>query len=233
MKCSNCGLVYNGKAQKCPYCGNEFKRHTHNFLLHAISIGRDAEMTIKTIIFIVLINVFLASFLIDWFFAFKYALTLYSFITVFGIITFLSVFTNHLSLMSVYERIDFFLLLVVVCACIFLRQHEAIILNIVFPIYLIATSLSAAIFIFITKKHIRPIRFMLSGIFHWLFSLALFILALIPNLSFMVLTQNQNIGKLVIFISFAFSSLLILDMGLLFSIKILSQVKKRYGKQSS
>ncbi|MFA5283536.1 MAG: hypothetical protein WC366_03435 [Bacilli bacterium] len=231
MKCNKCGLVYNGKVQKCPYCGNEFNKRSHNFLLHEISIGRDAEIAVKTIISIALINIFLALFIVDWFFAFRYTLTLYSFVMVFGIITILSVITNHSSLMSAYERIDFFLLMSIVFMCLFLQRYEALILNFVFPIYLVISSISAAFFIVITRKHIRPIRFMLSGIFHWLFSLTLFILALIPDLSFMALRDYQSIGRITVFSSFVLSSLLILDMAILFSVKILSQVKKRYGNQ--
>jgi uncharacterized membrane protein HdeD (DUF308 family) len=158
-------------------------------------------------------------------------LTLYSFVMVFGIITILSVITNHSSLMSAYERIDFFLLMSIVFMCLFLQRYEALILNFVFPIYLVISSISAAFFIVITRKHIRPIRFMLSGIFHWLFSLTLFILALIPDLSFMALRDYQSIGRITVFSSFVLSSLLILDMAILFSVKILSQVKKRYGNQ--
>ena len=85
MKCDNCGFIFNGDFDKCPYCGAVQSVKDKNILHASVPLGRHNSVRLRTIFNVFIINVFLLLFFVDWLvFDFQYRITLFSFVGCFG-----------------------------------------------------------------------------------------------------------------------------------------------------
>ena len=85
MKCENCGFIFNGDFDKCPYCGQVQNVEDKNILHTSVSFGRHNSVRVRTIFNVFFMNVFLLTFFVDWLvFNFEYRITLFSYIVCFG-----------------------------------------------------------------------------------------------------------------------------------------------------
>ena len=181
MKCSNCGYISSRDFYRCPYCG-KVQTSEADVLKTRLTFGGGFSVRIKTIIYILLINLFAGAVLVDWFLGFKYAITLWSYIACFGTITALSIATSKTKiLVSVVERVDFFLVTAILISVFLGRivgvfDIRFIMLSFVFPSYLIVATVLSLVLLFNNKGlALRPMVTELLLLFHLVLISILFV----------------------------------------------------------
>ena len=190
MKCSNCGYISSREFYRCPYCGHT--QHNDGDLLKTrLKFGSGYSIRIRTIVYGLLINLFAASILVDWFLNFKYSITLWSFIVCLGSMLLISIiFRKKGSIYSVAERIDIFVILTLILGCglatikgVF--DIRPITIGIVFPAYLLFSTLVSVIALIFGKRGtaLRPIITDLLLLFHALLATVLFVFLLVNKYS--------------------------------------------------
>ena len=83
MKCSKCGFISRRDFYRCPYCGHTNEEEFEG-IRKRINLGHDFSAQIRTIIIVFVVNLFLLSVLLDWYFNFQYAICLWSYFVLFG-----------------------------------------------------------------------------------------------------------------------------------------------------
>lgn len=231
MKCEKCGFIYNGITKVCPYCGSEIFEKKKNFFLKKISLGNNVKLSLKTLIYIILINIFIIGVIVDLITNWQYKLTFYLFISTFMVITIISIAVNHSELISIFERIDFYLIASTAMSFFFFYNQIYYSLDLFIPIYLMFYALISIVLLIISKQHIRPIKYFFTGFFHWLIILTIFIMILIPDLSFMVIPDASlnDAGRVIVYVCFGVLSLYLIDIILFFILRIIGQAKQKYG----
>lgn len=253
MKCENCGYISSREFYRCPYCGHVHEE-SEDVLKTRLSFGVGFSIQIRTIIYAVLFNLFGASILIDWFLGFKYAITLWSFIVCFGAMTIISiVFMRKKILVSICERIDFFLILALILASVLCRfdgvfDLRVLMATIVIPAYLLFATMVSIYLLFRRKaSQMRPLLTELLLIVHAFIATILFVFLLVnkysvqaginnPAFSFMQygmtkdnLTTMYIVEEVLIFLSFGISWAYLINYNVILVGVIARKVKNIYG----
>ena len=163
MKCSDCGFVSSKFFYRCPYCG-KIHESKDNIFRKSITIGNLFVVRLQTIIYILVANLFATSVLVDWYFSFKYGITLWAFIVFISIALFVSIAaSNKKSLISIMERVDFFILSALLLACGTCRiegvfDFRMYIPTFAIPVFMILATLISFILLFRkSSSKIRPL----------------------------------------------------------------------------
>ena len=241
MKCNNCGYIFNGDFDKCPYCGAIQSTEDKNILHSSVALGRHNSIRVRTIYNIVFINLFLSSFFVDWLiFNFQYRISLFSFVICFGAILMLSLFYSSKSPISSFERVNIYIICSLLVGCgsalfnnLDLRPWFGFLF---IPAYLLIASI---VFIFMLLfgrgKKFRPVVAELVMIFHLLLSTAVLVIFLVGLLSnkycgWALVPNMLIIQKIVVYGSFGLSALLFMNFNLVLFLSIFNKVKYIYGK---
>jgi len=241
MKCKNCGYIFNGDFDACPYCGTIQKEKSESVLHRNIKIGEHNILTVRGILNTILINAFLIAFCVDWiFFTFSSSITLLAFAICFGLMTIISILYNYNSLISAVERINAFLLaVIIICSLlpsIFGQDLRSLFAFFVLPIYLIVISIVFAILLIKRRgAKFRPIVADLLFTFHFLLSLTTLIFLLIhynnSSIDSWFMIPNLELAQpIIIFAGFVISSLLIMNYNLVLFFNAIKKAKYIYGK---
>ena len=241
MKCDNCGFIFNGDFDKCPYCGAVQSGKDKNILHTTIALGHHNSIRVRTIFNIIFVNIFLLSFFVDWLvFDFEYRITLFSFVFCFGAILILSILYAFKSPLSVYERIDLYFIVALIIAAVS-AQYGSIDLRalfgfVVIPLYLLVSTSIAAILLIVGRgKKFRPIMTEWSMVLRLLLSIAALVLFLIALLSekhcsWAIIDNFVLLQKIAIFGAFGIAILTFLNFNLVLFLSIFNKVKYIYGK---
>jgi len=241
MKCDNCGYIFNGDFDKCPYCGKVQSVEDKNILHANVPLGQHNNIRVRTILNIVLINMFLTLFFLDWLvFKFQYRVTLFAFVVCFGALLVVSILYAAKDPLSVYLRVDFFLILSIMIAAASAQfpfgDYRSLIGFLVLPAYLLISSI---IFIFMLLrgrgKKFRPFVTEFSMLFHLAIVIADLVLFLIAFLSqkhllFALLPGLEGLQQFSIYGAFGVAILLFLNFNIVLILSIFNKVKYIYGK---
>ena len=241
MKCDNCGFIFNGDFDKCPYCGAAQSVKDKNILHTTIPLGHHNSIRVRTVFNVIFVNIFLLSFFVDWLvFNFQYRITLFSFVICFGAIVILSILYAFKSPLSVYERIDLYLIVALVLAAAS-AQYGSLDLRALFgfliiPLYLLVSTLIAAVLLIVGRgKKFRPIMTEWSMVLRLLLSIACLVIFLIAILSnkhcaWAIIEDFVVLQKIAIFGAFGVAILTFLNFNLVLFLSIFNKVKYIYGK---
>lgn len=255
MKCENCGFISTKDFYRCPYCGHIHEDQTEG-LRTRVSFGHDYSVQIRTIIIALVINLFLVSIFVDWYFNFAYSITLWSFIVHFGSLTILDIATTKKkSLITAIEKVDFFLLCTLLLSCGLLRIEgvfdlRAYVPSIMIPAFLIVATIICTTFLFLRKRSkVRPIWTELLLAFHLTIAIVTFVFFLVNKycveagianapFRFMQLdmvagskTPLYTLSEILIFTSFGLSMVTLINFNIVFVAYIYRKVKNLYGGQ--
>ena len=252
MKCNNCGFISSKPFYRCPYCG-QIHKDNKNIFDKSISLNGESTIRVKTIIDIIVFNLFGLSFLLDWYFSFQYGITLWGYILFMGIFTFVTVFSMRKKLFAGIIGFDFYIMLGLLLAwCYYsvpmFQGFVKYIPSFILPGYIILFSFFTALSLIFYKeeKKIRPLWFGFTLVTHLAVAIGLFVIFLVckANLGNEVvpyaylafgstaetkttLFQNEEI---FIFLSFGLSLLYIFNYCITMAHHIFHQVKGFYGK---
>ena len=241
MKCSNCGFIFNGDFDKCPYCGQVQSVEDKNILHTSVPLGRHNSVRVRTIFNVFFINVFLFSFFVDWLvFNFDYRITLFSFIVCFGAMLIFSILYSFKSPLAVYERADLYFIIVLILAAAS-AQYGSLDLRAVFgfvvlPAYLLVSSLIAVSMLVMGRgKKFRPIVTEWSMLSRLVISIACLVIFLIGLLSdkycaWAVIENVVILQKIAIYGTFGVTVLTFLNFNIILFLSIYNKVKYIYGK---
>ena len=196
MKCQNCGFISSREFYRCPYCGHVHENES-DVLKTTLKFGGGFAVRIRTIIYGMLVNLFCLSVMIDWFFDFKYSITLWSFILCFGFAVVFSIATTkRKTLMSAAERFDFYFLCILIlapglCRIAGVFDFRALCAGIIMPAYLILAMLVSVVLLLRSKTNsLRPLLTEVLLIFHAIIATVLFVFLLVNKYS--VATGSVN-----------------------------------------
>ncbi len=251
MKCSKCGFISRRDFYRCPYCGHTNEEEFEG-IRKRINLGHDFSAQIRTIIIVFVVNLFLLSVLLDWYFNFQYAICLWSYFVLFGSLVVMdAVSSKKGSLITSLEKMDLFLLgyLLLACALCKIGPEEAIVFDareyfpsLIIPGYLILTALVSTFVVFLRKSKMRPIFTEVIFVFHFIIATILFIFLLInkyaPTAPFEFLSF-ENAGsaqealclasEILIFGAFGLSVIYLVNYNIVLVGSIFRKVKRIYG----
>jgi hypothetical protein len=241
MKCNNCGYIFNGDFDKCPYCGQVQSVEDKNLLHASVALGKHNTIRVRTILNAIFINLFLLSFLIDWLvFNFEYRISLFAYVLWFGAILIISIMYKAKSPLTVFERIDFYIIVGLLIAS-GSAQFGGVDLRAMFgfmilPSYFIVSSIVFIIMaIFGRGNKFRPVVTEWVMILHLLLSIASLVIFLVGVFSpsgckFALLDNMLTLQKAIIYGSFGLTTLLFINFNLVLILSIFNKVKYIYGK---
>lgn len=241
MKCDNCGYIFNGDFDRCPYCGKAMSVEDKSILHASVSLGSHNSIRVRTIFNIILFNMFLTGFFLDWLvFNFQYRITLFAFIFCFGSMLVVSILYAAKSPLSVYLRADLFVISALLIASASAQfpfgDYRALIGFLVLPLYLLTSSI---IFVFMLLKgrgkKFRPVVTELSMLFHIGLIIAALVLFLIGFLSqktclWALLPRLEVFQQIAIYGAFGVAMLLFINFNIVLVLSIFNKVKYIYGK---
>ena len=254
MRCSHCGFVSNKDFYVCPYCGETYQPDK-NVFRKIINIGGVFSISVRALIYIVVLNALGVALLVDWYLGFRLALILWASIDAAAIITVVSIKSYKPNPITSLEKIIFFVFVVLIlciplCRVYTLGDNPICLFNLtpyfptfVSPLYIIA-AITISIFFFLFKgrdKKIRPL---------WTEALILFLL-LVATLNFVFFLINrfhpgfvfafdylyQNlpvayaISEVLVFLSFGLSLVFAINYNIIVTGHIVREVKSAYGKR--
>ncbi len=199
MKCQNCGFISSREFYRCPYCGHVHESES-DVLKTTLKFGGGFAVRIRTIIYGMLVNLFALSIMIDWFFNFKYSITLWSFIVCFGFAVVFSIITTNpkrRTLMSAAERFDFYFLSILIlapglCRIAGIFDYRALSAGIIMPAYIIlATFVSVVLLLRSKANSLRPLLTEVLLIFHAIIATILFVFLLVNRYSVLAGAANH------------------------------------------
>ena len=257
MKCSKCGFISRRDFYRCPYCGHTNEQDFEGIRTR-VNFGHDFSAQVRTIIIVFVVNLFLLAVLLDWYFSFKYAITLRSYFVLFGSLTDMDVVSGKKNdTITSFEKIDIFLLGYLILCCGLCKVSGAFDARMYFPAlimpgYIIVSSLfSALLFVSRKKTKLRPIWTELLFSFRMIIGIVLFVFLLVnkhnggtvfPFLSFAyheggtLISLNKelasvltNVSEILIFVAFGASIILLVNYNILLVGSIFRKVKRIYG----
>ena len=252
MKCSKCGFISNRDFYRCPYCGHTNEEDFEGIRTR-VNLGHNFSAQIRTIVIVFVVNLFLLSLLLDWYFDFNYAISLWSYFILFGSLTVVDIVSNKKSsIITSLEKMDLFLLgyLLMACGLCTIKgvfDARAYFPALIIPGYLILTAIVSTFVIFLRKSKMRPIFTELIFVLHFIIATILFIFLLINKYCiqngvaapFVFLTFNdlnastQNaltkISEISIFVAFGLSLIYLVNYNIVLAGSIFRKVKRIYG----
>ncbi len=256
MKCSKCGFISNRDFYRCPYCGHTNEEDFEGIRTR-INLGHNFSAQIRTIVIIFVINLFLLSVLLDWYFSFKYAICLWSYFVLFGSLTVVDICSSKKgSLITSLEKMDLFLLGYLLLACGLCRlgpwgdpifTARAFFPALIIPGYLILTAIVSTFVVFLRKSKMRPIFTEIIFVLHFLIAMVLFIFLLVNKYNdahpfkFLLFVDGNaalpaaqtevlcKVSEISIFASFGLSFIYLVNYNIVLAGSILRKVKRIYG----
>ena len=251
MKCSKCGFISNRDFYRCPYCGHTNEEDFEGIRTR-VNLGHNFSAQIRTIVIVFVINLFLLSVLLDWYFSFQYAISLWSYFILFGSLTFVDICSSKKgSLITSLEKMDLFLLgyLLLACGLCKIQQGTNVVFDaraffpaIIIPGYLILTAIVSTFVVFLRKSKMRPIFTEIIFVLHFLIAMILFIFLLVNKYNsaepfrFLLLEGTgsvqpvlRKISEISIFASFGLSFIYLVNYNIVLAGSILRKVKRIYG----
>ncbi len=248
MKCSHCGFVSNKDFYVCPYCGETFQPD-NNVLRKIINIGGIFSISVRALIYVIVLNILGLALLVDWYLEFRLGLILWTSIVAVGIIAFVSIKSNKSNPISRLEKIIFFVLFVLIlcvplCRIVPLGASNPIFdwrqyfPTFVIPIYIISSIVILIIEFLVNGRHqkIRPI---------WTEGLIILLL-IVASLDFIFLLVNKNyegsfwmfqdiypVSEILVFIAFGMSLVFAINYNIIITGHIVRKVKNAYGQRAS
>ena len=253
MKCPKCGFISNKDFFRCPYCGcvNEEDREG---IRRRINIGSEFSIQIRTILILLVVNLFFASILIDWYFDFAYSITLWAFFLLFGSLIIVDVSTSKKkNLIISMQKFFFFFLIFLMLACGLFQIKGVFDLRMYFPsiilpaFLILSMTLSTVMFFARKKARVRPIWTESFFAFNLTVAIILFVFFLVnkycvaggmanPPFRYMQLdmvdgnrTTLYTISEILIFTSFGLSLITLTNFNIILAGFIYRKVKKIYG----
>lgn len=256
MKCDKCGFISNSNFYRCPYCGHEHKKDFEGIRTR-VQLGKEFSAQVRTIIIILVVNLFLISVLVDWFLDFKYAITLWSYFILFGSLTVVDIASKKkVNPITALEKMDIFMLGYLIL-CIALCRIEPVFdarmffPSLIIPAYLIFTAiLSSFIFLSRKKNGVRPIWTETLYAFHLIIASVLFAFLLANKYSiqgghaapfrFLAFIDNNGnaiqgantlitVSEILIYAAFGLSLIYLINYNILLVGYIYRRVKNIYG----
>ena len=247
MKCSKCGFISRRDFYRCPYCGHTNEEDFEG-IRKRINLGHDFSAQIRTIIIVFVVNLFLLSVLLDWYFQFKYAICLWSYFVLFGSLMVMdAVSSKKGSLITSLEKMDLFLLGYLLLACGLCKINgvfdaRAYFPSLIIPGYLILTALVSTFVVFLRKSKMRPIFTEIIFVLHFIMATILFIFLLInkyaPTAPFKFLLFEDTgsaqgplclASEILIFVAFGLSVIYLVNYNIVLVGSIFRKVKRIYG----
>ena len=180
MKCSKCGFISNKDFFRCPYCGHVHDDENEGIRTR-VNFGHDITVQVRTILIIISLNLYGFALLADWYFAFKYSLSLWAFILIFLPLTIVDISTTkRKSVITAVEKIDVVILGSILLACGLGRidglfDVRPYMSTIALPAFLLAGTIFASIVLFRRRSEkIRPIWTEFLLIFHLIVATIIF-----------------------------------------------------------
>lgn len=253
MKCENCGFISSKRFYRCPYCGTVHEGD-NNILDKSIDLTSNVSVRLKSIINIILFNLFGLCILFDWYFAFQYGITLAGYILFLGAITIINALGSKRKLFAFLVGIDIWLLFGLLLSWCYLKTpilgpYIQYVPTFAIPGFIIFFSLLSAILLIFPKevKKIRPLWFGFVLFVHLIVMIVIFVLFLICKynlyreripFAFMALGSDGTtktllfkVEEILVFVSFGLSILYFLNYFITLLTRIFHQVKGYYGKQ--
>lgn len=252
MKCSKCGFISNRDFYRCPYCGHTNEEDFEGIRTR-VNLGHNFSAQIRTIVIVFVVNLFLLSLLLDWYFDFNYAISLWSYFILFGSLTVVDISSSKKgSLITSLEKMDLFLLgyLLMACGLCAIKgvfDARAYFPALIIPGYLILTAIVSTFVVFLRKSKMRPIFTEVIFVLHFIIATILFIFLLVNKYCiqngvtapFVFLTfdklnaSTQNvlckISEISIFASFGLSLIYLVNYNIVLVGSIFRKVKRIYG----
>ena len=251
MKCSKCGFISNRDFYRCPYCGHTNEADFEGIRTR-VNLGHNFSAQIRTIVIVFVVNLFLLSLLLDWYFDFKYAISLWSYFILFGSLTIVDIASNKKSsIITSLEKMDLFLLGYLLLACGLCAINGVFDAREFFPAliipgYLILTAIVSTFVVFLRKSKMRPIFTEVIFILHFIIATILFIFLLVNKyciqngvtapftfLTFADVGNGKNvlckISEISIFTAFGLSLIYLVNYNIVLAGSIFRKVKRIYG----
>lgn len=255
MKCSKCGFISNRDFYRCPYCGHTNEEDFEGIRTR-VNFGHNMSAQIRTIVIIFVVNLFVLSFLVDWYLDFKYAISLWSFFILFGSLTVVDICSSKKgSLITSLEKLDVFLLcyLLLACGLCKIQTDKGVLFDarayfpaLIIPSFLIISCIVSTFVIFFRKSKMRPLFTELLFIFHFAVATILFAFMLTDKYCIMnhvavpfkwLLLDSVNgektpsflLSQILIFTSFGFSLVYLVNFNIVLVGSIFRKVKRIYG----
>ena len=251
MKCSKCGFISNRDFYRCPYCGHTNEEDFEGIRTR-INLGHNFSAQIRTIVIVFVVNLFLLSLLLDWYFDFKYAISLWSYFILFGSLTIVDIASNKKSsIITSLEKMDLFLLGYLLLACGLCAINGVFDAREFFPAliipgYLILTAIVSTFVVFLRKSKMRPIFTEVIFILHFIIATLLFIFLLVNKyciqngvtapfafLTFADVGSGKGvlckISEISIFTAFGVSLIYLVNYNIVLAGSIFRKVKRIYG----
>lgn len=253
MKCSNCGFISNKDFYRCPYCG-KIHSDEDNVFKRTISIGSVFSVRLRTILEIIVFNLFGASVLVDWYLNFNYGITFWAFIVLFGFVLVVSILSRKGSLITAVEKTDIFILAALILGCGLchikgLFDIRAYFPSIIIPSFLVLMTLFSLSLVFRrTESKIRPLWTEVVIILHVMVISLIFTFFLInkytmeagvanPPFHYLALGSTKgnltimyHVETVLIYLAFGLTIMYLVNYNLILIGHIFRQVKGFYGK---
>ena len=253
MKCPKCGFISNKDFFRCPYCGrvNEEDREG---IRTRVNIGKDFSIQIRTILILLVANLFFASILVDWYFDFAYSISLWSFFFLFGSLIVVDAATSKKkNFIIALQKVFLYLLVFLLLSCGLFQikgifDFRMYFPTIILPAYLIISMVVSTVIFFGRKNaRVRPIFTELLFALYLTVAIILFVFFLVnkyciangvsnPPFAFMQLdmvdgnrTTLYTISEVLIFASFGLSLITLTNFNIILIGFIYRKVKKIYG----
>ena len=252
MKCSKCGFISRRDFYRCPYCGHANEEDFEGIRTR-VNFGHDFSAQVRTIIIVFVVNLFLLSVLLDWYFDFKYAISLWSYFVLFGSLVVMEVISNKKSsLISSLEKMDLFLIGYLLLCCGLCKINNvfdarAYFPALIIPAFLILTAIISTFVIFFRKQaKMRPIITEILFGLHFAIATVLFAFFLANKYCMMngvnvpfkwllldmkdgVRTPLYTVSEILIFASFGISLVYLVNYNIMLVGSIFRKVKRIYG----
>ena len=257
MKCSHCGFISRRDFDVCPYCGQKIEQE-YDSLKKTVKVGRLFEIKIKTLIYLILINILAVSFVVDYFFSFKYAFGLGVFFFIVLCILIFEGTQAKKSAIMFAEKVDFWITMSLILCCFFLRikgvfDARAYIIQFVLPGYTIVSTFALFIMLLcLGTKNIKPLLTGALIFFHLAVALTLLIFVLVCKGRFnagaayhatdiipyvIACNEGQPLGllylaeEIIVIIALGTSTLYFFNFNFILFSHIFREVRSTYGKR--
>ena len=256
MKCSKCGFISNRDFYRCPYCGHTNEEDFEGIRTR-VNFGHNLSAQIRTIVIVFVVNLFVLSLLLDWYFDFKFAISLWSYFILFGSLTVVDIASSKKgSLITSLEKLDIFLLgyLLLACGLCQIQTDNKVIFDarpyfpaLIIPAFLIITCVVSTFVIFLRKSKMRPIFTEILFVFHFAVATILFAFMLTNKYCVMnnvavpfkwLLLDSPTgaektplfmVSQIMIFTSFGLSLIYLVNFNIILVGSIFRKVKRIYG----
>ena len=255
MRCTHCGFVSNKDFYVCPYCGTVYQPD-NNVLRKIINIGGVFSVSVRALIYIIVLNALGLTLLIDWYLGFNFALILWAFMGAAVVVTYVSIKSYKPNPITSMEKIIFFFYLVLILCIPLFRMNTLdgaslfdftfFFPTIIIPIFLtIAVIVSIVVLIFKGRSQkIRPIWTEALLLFQLTLASLLFIFCLMDRHYLNVTSSHlfpyfgkiaehnlYTLSQTLIFIAFGASMVCFINYNIVITGHIVREVKNAYGKR--